>query len=55
LFIEEFVGASFGKRVALEKKRNNISPGAPSGSCLPLSPFFHRGQGLGGGEIRGNE
>lgn len=42
----------------LQKKRNNISPGAPSGPCLSLSPFFRfagdRGAG-GGGEIRGNE
>lgn len=32
-----------------QKKRNNISPGAPSGSCLSLSPFFR----FAGGQRKG--
>lgn len=38
-----------------QKKRNNISPGAPSGSCLSFISFLSIRKGTEGGEIRGNE
>jgi len=53
LFITRFVGASFRKRVAPEK-RNNISLVAPLSSHASFYLLFVS-HGLGGGEIRGNE